>query len=184
MKGQEISPCRSKIYVMQDGTRVLSRSRLRELVREMIDPDLQIQPNGVDLTLRAVEQIIDSGAIGFENKDRKISRSVRLEFDEDGWIKLEQGIYKVIFNEVVQIPHDCMAIGLPRSSLLRCGVTIETAVWDAGYMGRSEALLLVMNPAGFRMKKNARILQLVFLRLEERIEEDDGYKGTYQLENL
>ncbi|MHC1595285.1 MAG: dCTP deaminase domain-containing protein, partial [Candidatus Syntropharchaeales archaeon] len=71
----------------------------------------------------------------------------------------------------------------PRSSLLRCGVTIETAVWDSGYSGRSEALLLVMNPAGFRVKRGARLLQMVFLKLTERIDWDSGYRGVYQFEN-
>ncbi|MCX9014076.1 MAG: deoxyuridine 5'-triphosphate nucleotidohydrolase, partial [Candidatus Methanoperedens sp.] len=70
----------------------------------------------------------------------------------------------------------------PRSSLLRCGVTIETAVWDAGYSGRSESLLVVFNEDGFRVKKDARVLQLLFYRLGERVSE--GYSGVYQNENL
>jgi len=65
------------------------------------------------------------------------------------------------------------AIAKPRSSLLRCGVTVETAVWDAGYSGRSESLLVVFNNNGFRLRKNARILQLLFFRLGEEVRE--GY---------
>ncbi|MHC1573086.1 MAG: deoxyuridine 5'-triphosphate nucleotidohydrolase [Candidatus Syntropharchaeales archaeon] len=168
---------------MVDGIGVLSRSRLSKLVDGMIDPDLQIQPNGVDLTLMTVERIVDAGAVDFDNSNRKISSSVKLSFDESGWIELKQGVYKIIFNEWVEIPLDCMAIAFPRSSLLRCGVTIETAVWDSGYSGRSEALLLVMNPAGFRVKRGARLLQMVFLKLTERIDWDSGYRGVYQFEN-
>ncbi|MHC1569496.1 MAG: deoxyuridine 5'-triphosphate nucleotidohydrolase [Candidatus Syntropharchaeales archaeon] len=168
---------------MVDGIGVLSRSRLSKLVDGMIDPDLQIQPNGVDLTLMTVERIVDAGAVDFDNSNRKISSSVKLSFDESGWIELKQGVYKIIFNEWVEIPLDCMAIAFPRSSLLRCGVTIETAVWDSGYSGRSEALLLVMNPAGFRVKRGARLLQMVFLKLTERLDWDSGYRGVYQFEN-
>lgn len=168
---------------MVDGIGVLSRPRLSKLVGGMIDPDLQIQPNGVDLTLMTVERIVDAGAVDFDNSNRKISSSVKLSFDESGWIELKQGVYKIIFNEWVDIPLDCMAIAFPRSSLLRCGVTIETAVWDSGYSGRSEALLLVMNPAGFRVKRGARLLQMVFLKLTERLDWDSGYRGVYQFEN-
>jgi dUTP pyrophosphatase len=168
---------------MADGVGVLSRSRLSKLVDGMIDPDLQIQPNGVDLTLMTVERIVDAGAVDFDNSNRKISSSVKLEFDEGGWIELKQGVYKIIFNEWVEIPLDCMAIAFPRSSLLRCGVTIETAVWDSGYSGRSEALLLVMNPTGFRVKRDARLLQMVFLKRTDEIEGDSGYRGIYQFEN-
>ncbi|OFV68628.1 MAG: deoxyuridine 5'-triphosphate nucleotidohydrolase [Candidatus Syntrophoarchaeum caldarius] len=168
---------------MAEGVKVLSGPNMLKLVENMIDPELQIQPNGVDLTLMAVEKIVDSGSVDFDNSDRRISKSVRLFFDEDDWIMLESGAYKVIFNEIVTIPLDYMAIAFPRSSLLRCGATIETAVWDAGYRGRSEALLLVMNPAGLRLKRDARILQMVFLKLQDEVREDEAYKGIYQFEN-
>ena len=95
---------------------------------------------------------------------------------------LEPGTYKVTFNEIVNIPLDLAAIARPRSSLLRCGVTVESAVWDSGYRGRSESMLVVYNPHGFRVKKDARLLQLVFYSLHTEVSE--GYCGRYQNENL
>ena len=74
-----------------------------------------------------------------------------------------------------------MALARPRSSLLRCGVTVGTAVWDAGYSGRSQSLLVVYNRQGVRLQKNARIIQLIFLRLTG---ETKGYQGVYQGENI
>jgi len=74
-----------------------------------------------------------------------------------------------------------MALAAHRSSLLRCGVTVGTAVWDAGYEGRSQSLLVVHNPLGFRLQKNARIIQLVFFQLSQ---ETERYKGKYQGENI
>jgi len=74
-----------------------------------------------------------------------------------------------------------MALARPRSSLLRCGVTVNTAVWDAGYSGRSQSLMVVYNPQGFRVQRNARVVQLVFLRLTQ---ETEGYRGVYQEENI
>lgn len=75
-----------------------------------------------------------------------------------------------------------MALGRPRSSLNRCGVTIHTAVWDAGYNGRSTSMLVVNNPAGFRVQRDARVMQLVFFGMAEATAE--GYRGRYQGENI
>jgi len=75
-----------------------------------------------------------------------------------------------------------MALGKSRSSLLRGGVTIHNAVWDAGYHGRSQALLMVYNPYGFSVAQNARVLQLVFLTLDAAT--SVPYNGAFQGENL
>jgi dUTP pyrophosphatase len=41
---------------------------------------------------------------------------------------------------------------------------------------------VVYNPLGLRLKKNARLMQLVFLRLEKEAEK--LYAGKYQGENI
>ncbi|MCX9084269.1 MAG: deoxyuridine 5'-triphosphate nucleotidohydrolase [Candidatus Methanoperedens sp.] len=152
------------------------------LVEQMIGQDIQVQPNGVELTLQRVESHDGSGAIAFDNSERKLPGTKNLDFDDEGWLHLPEGSYKIVFNEIVNIPKNIAAIAKPRSSLLRCGVTVETAVWDAGYCGRSESLLVVYNKEGFRIKKDARILQLLFFRLGEEVMK--GYSGVYQNENI
>lgn len=153
-----------------------------QLVEEMIDPAIQVQPNGIELTLKSVEKHEGPGDIAFDNSERKLPPTKKIDFDKDGWLHLPYGCYKIIFNEVVNIPKNMAAIARPRSSLLRCGVTVETAVWDAGYSGRSESLLVVHNKEGFKVRKNARVLQLLFFRMEEEVNE--GYSGAYQNENI
>ena len=152
------------------------------LVEQMIDQKLQVQPNGIELTLQRVEAHESSGSIAFDNSERKLPTTKKMDFDKEGWIHLPKGIYKIVFNEIVNIPKSIAAIAKPRSSLLRCGATIETAVWDAGYSGRSESLLVVYNKRGFNVKKNARVLQLLFFRLNAEVCE--GYSGVYQNENF
>lgn len=152
------------------------------LVDQMIDPKIQVQPNGIELTLHRIEIHESSGSIAFDNSERKLPQTKNLDFDGDGWIHLPKGSYKIVFNEIVNIPKNIAAIAKPRSSLLRCGATIETAVWDAGYSGRSESLLVVYNENGFKVQKNARILQLLFFRLSEEVKK--GYSGIYQKENV
>ncbi len=151
------------------------------LIEGYLDANQQLQPNGFDLTLRQVSRLESKGCIAADNSDRKVSRLSPLEFDSDGFLDLGTGIYSITFNETIHLPRNVMALGRPRSSLLRCGVTIGTAVWDAGYLGRSESLLVVYNPKGFRLQRNARVMQLVFFEL---CSDTEGYSGAYQGENL
>jgi dUTP pyrophosphatase len=142
--------------------------------------DSQFQPAGVDVTLRKVLKFSCAGKIDFDNTERKISETEEIAFEE-GWAELPAGSYKVIFNEYVKIPQDAAAVCFPRSSLLRSGITLECAVWDPGYEGRSEALLVISNPHGARLKKDAKIGQLVFIKLHEPARET--YQGVYKGEN-
>jgi dUTP pyrophosphatase len=140
----------------------------------------QFQPCGVDVTLKAVLSFSSPGKLDFDNKDRKISDVSSLDFQNDE-ILLLPGSYKVQFNEYVKIPSDAAALCLPRSSLLRCGATLECAVWDPGYEGRSEALLVVHNPYGLTLKRNAKIGQMIFIKLSD--ETESLYSGVYKGEN-
>ena len=161
---------------------ILTGSEARGLVESMIDPETQTQMCGVELTLQKIERFLTAGAVAFDNKERKLPETEPLNFDEMGWIELTAGAYLVTFNEIVNIPKDVAAMARARSTLLRCGATLETALWDPGYRGRSQSLLVVYNPQGLKLKKNARLMQLVFLRLENEAEK--VYSGKYQGENI
>ena len=150
-------------------------------VEDQIDPKTQMQMCGIELTLNRIECFISAGAIAFDNKERRISETKNIDFDESGWAFLESGSYLVTFNEIVNVPRDMAALARPRSSLLRSGATMETALWDPGYRGRSKSLLVVYNPHGIMIRKNARLLQLVFLKLNEK---SHAYSGIYQCENI
>ena len=167
---------------------VLSRQDIHQLLKQepplvegWIDLEEQVQTNGFDLTLREVALLQSAGRITEKNSQRLVSDLAPLVFDGLGFIDLMPGPYIITYNEIVHVPRDVMALARPRSSLLRCGVTVGTAVWDAGYSGRSQSLLVVHNPLGFRLQRNARIVQLVFLKLTG---ETEGYRGTYQGENI
>jgi dUTP pyrophosphatase len=151
------------------------------LVEGYLNLSEQVQPNGFDLTLREIALLQSSGKIAVSNAERRLPELAPLAFDGLGFIDLAPGIDSIIYNEVVHLPRNVMALARPRSSLLRCGVTVGTAVWDAGYSGRSQSLLVVYNSRGFRVQKNARIVQLIFMCLSG---ETEGYNGAYQHENL
>ncbi len=163
---------------------VLSKEDIRRLIVEKklvenyINLEKQLQPNGFDCTLGAVYRIKGVGKIDFDNSEREIPPVEELEFEND-WVYLDRGVYRARINEVVNLPKDLMAFARPRSSLIRCGANILTAVWDAGYRGRSEVGIVVYN--GLWLKKNARIVQLVFIKLSG---ESEGYSGIYQNEGV
>jgi len=167
---------------------ILSREDIRgllqqtpPLIEDWIDLDDQLQGNGFDLTVRDVAIPQSAGRIAVKNRQRVVADLAPLVFDGLGYIDLIPGGYIITYNEIVRLPRNIMALAAPRSSLLRCGVTVETAVWDAGYTGRSQSLLVVYNQRGFRLQRNARIVQLVFMRLAQATE---GYQGGYQGENI
>ncbi|PKB70510.1 MAG: deoxyuridine 5'-triphosphate nucleotidohydrolase [SAR202 cluster bacterium Io17-Chloro-G6] len=155
---------------------------LPPLLEHYLSLETQLQPNGFDMTLRDVAQLTTSGAIGAVNASRKLSETQRLEFGPDGWVELAPGPFLVTFNEVVNLPSDIMALGRPRSSLLRSGAAVHTAVWDAGYHGRSQALLVVYHSGGYLVQRDARLMQLVFFRMETAASR--GYQGRFQSENI
>lgn len=152
------------------------------LVDDYLDLNVQLQPNGFDLTLKEVSRYATAGYMGRLPDHRVISQHEPLSTDGERPLELDFGAYLVTFNEVVSLPNHLMALGRPRSSLLRCGVSVHTAVWDAGYQGRSQAMLVVHNPLGYRLVLGARIVQLVFLPLANPLRQ--GYHGAFQGENL
>jgi len=167
---------------------VLSEHDIRRLIKQhpplvegWVNLDEQVQANGFDLTLRDISVMQSGGQIAAANSGRALADLAPLPFDALGFSGLPAGIYMVTYNEIVHLPKNIMALGRPRSSLLRCGVSVGTAVWDAGYEGRSQSLLIVHNPRGFRVQQNARITQLVFMELTG---ESKGYQGVYQNENI
>lgn len=163
---------------------VLSREELLEALRvrpplvEDVDPDDQVQPNGIDIRVSRVQRLTSRGALGVEARDAALREDIAP--DGDGWWELPSGPYVIGYAERVNLPKDVMAFARPRSSLLRSGVAVHTAVWDAGYSGAGEGLLVVANPAGYRLQRGARVVQLVFIRLTSATA--DGYAGLYQHE--
>lgn len=141
----------------------------------------QFQPNGVDLSLDTVWRWRAAGTLGRLNADRQLPEREPIDFGADDWLDLPPGAYGVRYAEWVALPADCGGLCFPRSSLLRMGLHVPTAVWDAGYAGRGEGMLYVSNPHGVRLQRGARIVQLVVFRLSEAAQV--GYAGAYQHEN-
>src|SRR6266550_4461893 len=131
---------------------VLSREELRAALAgppalvEDVDIQSQLQPNGVDLRVERVQRLTSPGLLGSADIVREPAAREDVQTDKDGWWDLHRGAYVITYREKVNLPTDLMALSRPRSSLLRSGVSIHGAVWDAGYSGRGEGLLTVLAP--------------------------------------
>ena len=137
--------------------------------------DAQRQPNGVDLTVGAVFEQTEPGAVRRDGK--RVGEREELE-PEDGAYRLDPGTYVVRYGEPVRIPDERIGFVLPRSTLLRNSCTLDTAVWDAGYEGVGEGRLDVGH--AIAIEPDARIAQLVLAEADH----DGTYDGAYQGERL
>lgn len=157
---------------------------VKPLVENLIDSAVQVQQAGIDLSLQRLFEAESAATLAFTQAETTLPIYKELEFDSDGKIFLSPGCYKAWLNEIVNIPKNLLGIARPRSTLARSGASVVTALWDPGYSGRSEVLLVVHNPHGLTIKRNTRILQLCFCELDQPLSDDDQYQGRYQLENL
>ena len=147
------------------------------LIKNYRNLNRQITPNGFDLTVEKIFEFEDAGSIDCSNNKREVSKTKEIRWNNN-WLYLSKDFYKVRANEILKIPLNLVALARPRSSLSRSGVAVDTGVWDAGFEGKSEFLLIVGNKNGFRIKKNSRIIQLIFIKTNKV---EKGYNGIYNL---
>ncbi len=149
------------------------------IIKEYIDSDTQTQIAGFDLSIKELIELEDGGVVDFDNSKRVIPEH-KIISPIDGKWDIKPGGYLVKYNEIVDVPLNAIGIVLPRSSLMRSGATVCSAVWDPGYKGRGVGLFLVY--ANITLHQNARIAQIVFI--ETKDETKKGYSGKYQNENI
>ncbi|MHA2251711.1 MAG: deoxyuridine 5'-triphosphate nucleotidohydrolase [Candidatus Kariarchaeaceae archaeon] len=150
------------------------------VVRRMMDPIAQIQSAGIDLTLQSVDRFVGEGFIAIHNSERTLPLAEELSPDKSDVYSLTPGGYQVRYNESIHVPLDAAGLVLPRSSLMRSGAVIHSALWDPGYQGVGMGLMTVTNP--IKIQKNARIAQIIFFTLSEGAELP--YQGAYQGEGI
>ena len=168
---------------------MLNREEIKRLIEEKgiitnyCNLNIQLTPNGFDLTIEKIFAFDTPGSLDFSNSERVIPEGKEIVPEKEslkdkyGWWKLKKGAYKIRTNEVFDLPKDLMAISFSRSSLLRMGAFVQTGVWDAGFKGKSEIMLVVENLKGIKLKENARIAQVIFIGINKVKE---GYQGIYR----
>ena len=154
---------------------LLSGEEIAKLFKN-INPK-QIQPSGLDLRVEDIQEIVGKGELLKENVNLPKYESIP---SPGGKWYLKPGVYIVRYVETIVIPTNAAGIVLPRSSLLRMGANIYTALWDPGYKGKGISLLKVFNPRGIVIERDARIAQLILIKAKT----SGKYSGKYQYEGL
>lgn len=134
--------------------------------------DNQVQPNGIDLTVDEIFTFMEPGSL--MRKERRVPRYKELEGEH--WF-LRPGAYVIRYGEYLRIPINAVGIVFPRSSLLRMGATIYSALWDSGYEGRGIGLLEVFNPRGIELERGARVAQIIFISARSSGKYEGVWKG-------
>lgn len=145
---------------------------------------------GVDLSVKDVLEFKTAGTVCKSKTYASATTSIEPTFHYDpitqqsyeAWI-LSPGTYIIELNEGCSFgPNDTGFIIL-RSSLNRCGVSIESAVWDPGYtsvegdeINPMSVRMTVHNPYGFELEKNARVAQLIVVDNQDT----EVYNGQWQ----
>ena len=144
---------------------------------------------GVDLSIREVSKIISHGCIytdkSYVSKYKNIPTEniVGSDKDYEGWF-LPKGTYIVLLNEGCNFGPTDTGLIILRSSLNRCGVSVQSAVWDPGYNSFNGDSILPMSvrltvdtEQGIFIEKNARIAQLLVFQNDDTTLYDGQFQG-------
>lgn len=161
---------------------VISIEDIKKYITSEIGIDKnQYQINGIDLRVDKIYEIISFGSLFIKETKLPTYKEIKLENINGKFVYfLDKGHYILEFFEVIEIPKDAIGICFPRSSLLRIGCDIRTALWDSGYKGKSRVLLIAYNKAV--IEKGARVAQIIFLKTEKPVKK--AYSGQFQLEGV
>lgn len=146
----------------------------------------QRTPNGIDLTLGCVYEVKNNGYLyGLLKNQKNIPPHILLEpvdiathgGDIKGWILKPNVAYILEVEDKITIDPDCMQTYYPRSTLLRAGCTLNTAVGDAGYNGKLAFLFINHTLNDFVLEEGVRFAQLVDHQIQGSSKQ---YDGDYQ----
>lgn len=155
---------------------ILSGQEISSLIKRVVNADSgkQEQPAGYDVSVNTIHSFPkDQITLGVAKGENSTLNEVTIV---DGFYELNPGAYFVTLNEITTIPKDAIGILLPRSTLLRNGLDVRTALFDPGYSGQPKVMLVCHRPA--RIQKFSRIGQLVIIKSDKEF--DSQYSGQYQ----
>jgi len=115
---------------------------------------------GYDLTLKEVKQIV--GGTVSSDKTVVLPYLEVPTFTKEGKIvyNLSPGSYSLTFEQGVKLPSNKTAFIRHRSSVLRCGATITSGVYDPSfYVDEMGAVLIATRP--ITIEKGARVAQII-----------------------
>lgn len=146
------------------------------------------QPSGMDLRLGNVfyldaERDVEYGLINGEKilPEHKPIKPILMQIAENdyvaGWKLIPGQAYIVQVKGQIKIGENNAQFYLPRSTLLRAGVNVYTALGDLGYNGHLSFLIINHGPRPFFIQEGERFAQLIDFEVRGGSE---SYDGDYQ----
>jgi deoxycytidine triphosphate deaminase len=150
--------------------RVLQGREIAELLGGFIHLPKQVGSSSVILTVKAVERLVGPGALDFGGGERKPAETEPLEPEKErpeepyGWWELGRGRYRLTYNESGSVREGHVGFLLPWREALESGLLHPTVFLPPG--SSVPSVVVAVGAVGLRIKQNARVSELVFLRLE------------------
>ncbi|MEW6358818.1 MAG: hypothetical protein AB1696_20970 [Planctomycetota bacterium] len=151
-------------------TRVCSGEEVSKLVKGLVHAKTQIQEHALDLTLRSVFKLTGRGSLDFGGSEYcpcegdKILPIKRQAGDKHGWWELNQGDYLMEYNESFLLPEGTVGILQPHHRVVMAGAIHNNHILI--YPDVLPAALLHVGSMGINIKQNARVSQLVVLKVD------------------
>lgn len=136
---------------------------------------------GFDLSLKKVEKIL--GGVKVLNTKTVIDPNSYEEIltknvgGLEVW-ELEKGSFALTFNEGCKIPNNLTGFIIHRSSIMRGGAYIVSALWDPGFETEEMGTTLLVTEK-ILIEKNSRVAQMYFFE-NESVSVKSIYKGQFQ----
>ncbi|WP_421775510.1 hypothetical protein [Gracilimonas sp.] len=143
----------------------LAFDELKKKVSDLIHEDTQRHGHHLDLTVAEVHRITGAGSLDFGGSEFKPATTEKLNSekqkadDDYGWWKLQQGPYKVIFNESVNV-EDVSAAMISAHPHARQAGLISDSYMISNDSSDALSLNVTVSEAGCSIKENARLAEL------------------------
>lgn len=158
-------------------------------------------PNGLDLRLGKVYELKDViepspnwfGGYGLfteetansyaEINQKELPEQIELRpkfldcFHIEGWNLIPNKVYILEVENKIKINEDSAQLYRPRSTLLRAGVALHTAIGDSGYSGHLSFMCINHSHLPFFLEKGVRFAQLMDFEVKDN---SFLYDGDYQ----
>ena len=141
----------------------------KELVKLFPDFADLVQPSGIDLELDRIYTQESEGSLIDNEKNLPEIR----EMEGEIFTLKPHTAYLASIKRKIKIPKGYTMLYLPRSTLLRSFISVQTAVGDPGFYG---TLMFMIYKYEYKIKSGDRIAQAVVFPVEGSGE----YNGSYQ----
>lgn len=126
--------------------------------------DDQIQPNAIDLKVKAISRL-QPGTVVLNGKEKRHLPSTVVE-PENGLYHLSSGKYDVVFDGEVTIGDNEAGFLITRSTLNRNGIIITSGLYDSGYNNIIGGMLHIPEGTHLAIGEHERLAQFLLFDAE------------------